>query len=146
MKVVIGSDHGAVELRQTLIAHLEANDITVLDQGCAPGESVHYPDMAAKVCKLVVSKEADKGIVLCGSGIGISIACNKINGIRCALCHDHYTAKMCRNHNDANVIAIGGRVTGPEVAKEMIDTYLEAEFEGGRHATRVGLLSALESN
>ena len=96
-----------------------------------------YPDVAKIVCNQVLSKQADFGIVVCGTGIGISIACNKVEGIRCALCHDHYTAKMAREHNNANVLALGGRTTGEEVAKDITDTFLKTEFAGAHHIKRI---------
>eukprot|EP01126_Amoeba_proteus_P040751 TRINITY_DN4364_c0_g1_i11.p1 TRINITY_DN4364_c0_g1~~TRINITY_DN4364_c0_g1_i11.p1 ORF type:complete len:110 (-),score=17.60 TRINITY_DN4364_c0_g1_i11:313-642(-) len=103
-----------------------------------------YPDVAKTLCSRIANGEFERGILLCGTGIGISISANKIPGIRCALCHDHYTAMMSRQHNDANVLALGGRTTGEEVAKEIVDTFLGTEFLGMRHATRVHKISQLE--
>ena len=108
-------------------------------------EQCDYPDVADALTKAVLKHEGSKGILICGTGIGMSIAANKVNGIRCALCHDHYTASMCRKHNDANVIAMGERVIGIEVAKDILDTYLGTDFEGGRHKTRVEKMMSLES-
>lgn len=145
MKVVIGCDHGAFELKEMIKKFLEESEgFEVKDVGIFAKESADYPDIAEKVCKEIVSGEAERGIVMCGTGIGISIASNKIHGIRCALCHNAYTAKMCREHNDANVLALGGRVTDFETAKEIVKIYLETKFSGGRHERRVNKIMALE--
>lgn len=146
MKITIGSDHGAVELKDEVKKVLaEFPDIEVKDVGTFGTTSVDYPDIAEKVCADVVSGEADRGIVLCGTGIGISIASNKIHGIRCALCNDVYSARMSREHNDANVLAMGGRVTGFGPASEIVRVWVTTEFTGGRHARRVGKIMALEN-
>lgn len=146
MKLVIGSDHGAVELKEEIkdLLKAEFSDVEVEDMGTFGKESVDYPDIAEKVCTPVAKGEADRGIVLCGTGIGISIAANKVKGIRAALCHETYTAKMSRQHNNANVLAMGGRTTGPEIAKEIVRTWMTTEFEGGRHERRVNKIMALE--
>ena len=145
MKITIGSDHGAVELKEEvkMVLH-EFEDVRVTDVGTFGTESVDYPDIAEKVCADVVSGKADRGIVLCGTGIGISIAANKINGIRAALCTDVYSAIMSRKHNDANVLAMGGRVTGIGPAGEIVRAWIRTAFEGGRHARRVDKIMALE--
>ena len=145
MKITIGSDHGAVELKEEvkMVLH-EFEDVRVTDVGTFSTESVDYPDIAEKVCADVVSGKADRGIVLCGTGIGISIAANKIDGIRAALCGDVYSAIMSRKHNDANVLAMGGRVTGIGPAGEIVRAWVCTEFEGGRHARRVDKIMALE--
>ena len=145
MKITIGSDHGAVELKEEvkMVLH-EFEDVRVTDVGTFGTESVDYPDTAEKVCADVVSGKADRGIVLCGTGIGISIAANKIDGIRAALCGDVYSAIMSRKHNDANVLAMGGRVTGIGPAGEIVRAWVCTEFEGGRHARRVDKIMALE--
>ncbi len=145
MKITIGSDHGAVELKEEvkMVLH-EFEDVRVTDVGTFGTESVDYPDIAEKVCVDVVSGKADRGIVLCGTGIGISIAANKIDGIRAALCGDVYSAIMSRKHNDANVLAMGGRVTGIGPAGEIVRAWVCTEFEGGRHARRVDKIMALE--
>ena len=145
MKITIGSDHGAVELKEEvkMVLH-EFEDVRVMDVGTFGTESVDYPDIAEKVCADVVSGKADRGIVLCGTGIGISIAANKIDGIRAALCGDVYSAIMSRKHNDANVLAMGGRVTGIGPAGEIVRAWVCTEFEGGRHARRVDKIMALE--
>ena len=145
MKITIGSDHGAVELKETVKEVLAGFDgVEVKDVGTFGTEAVDYPDIAEKVCADVVSGEAERGIVLCGTGIGISIAANKIHGIRCALCNDVYSAKMSREHNNANVLAMGGRVLGFGVASEIVRAWLTTEFAGGRHERRVNKIMALE--
>lgn len=138
--VVIGSDHGGFELKEQIRAYLvEEKMLEVIDVGTHTKDRVDYPDIGVKAAGTVLEKKAP-GIVFCGSGIGISIACNKVDGVRCALVHDAYTAQYCRLHNDANMIAIGGRTTGIEIAKQMVDIFLSTEFEGGRHADRVAKL------
>mgnify|MGYP002861135889 CR=1 FL=1 len=146
MKITIGSDHGAVQLKEEVKMVLkEFGDIEVKDVGTFGTDSVDYPDIAEKVCGDVVSGKADRGIVLCGTGIGISIASNKIKGIRCALCNDVYSAKMSRQHNNANVLAMGGRVLGFGPAGEIVRAFVTTEFEGGRHERRVNKIMALEN-
>ena len=146
MKITIGSDHGAVELKDEVKKVLaEFPDIEVKDVGTFGTEAVDYPDIAEKVCADVTSGAADRGIVLCGTGLGISIASNKIHGIRCALCGDVFSARMSREHNDANVLAMGGRVTGYGPAGEIVRVWVTTEFTGGRHARRVGKIMALEN-
>eukprot|EP00455_Lapot_gusevi_P012570 TRINITY_DN159_c0_g1_i1.p2 TRINITY_DN159_c0_g1~~TRINITY_DN159_c0_g1_i1.p2 ORF type:complete len:157 (+),score=65.84 TRINITY_DN159_c0_g1_i1:78-548(+) len=140
-KIVIGADHGGYALKEELKEFMRTQNVEVIDVGTFNCEKVDYPDVAASVCEKVLSNEAEKGIVVCGTGIGISIAANKIEGIRCALCHDHYTALMARQHNDANVISIGGRTTGPEVAKEIVSVYLNTDFAGAHHVARVAKLN-----
>ena len=145
MKITIGSDHGAVQLKEEVKMVLkEYGDVEVKDVGTFGTDSVDYPDIAEKVCGDVVSGKADRGIVLCGTGIGISIAANKIKGIRCALCNDVFSAKMSRQHNDANVLAMGGRVLGFGPAGEIGRAFVEGKFEGGRHERRVNKIMALE--
>lgn len=145
MNITIGSDHGGVELKEEvkMVLH-EFGDVHVKDVGTFGRESVDYPDIAEKVCADVVSGKADRGIVLCGTGIGISIAANKIHGIRAALCTDVYSAIMSRKHNDANVLAMGGRVTGFGPAGEIVRAWIRTEAEGGRHARRVEKMMALQ--
>lgn len=145
MKITIGSDHGAVALKDEVKMVLkEYEDIKVTDVGTFGTESVDYPDIAEKVCADVTSGAADFGIVLCGTGIGISIAANKVKGIRCALCNDVYSAKKARQHNNANVLAMGGRVLGFGPAGEIVRAFVESTFEGGRHERRVNKIMALE--
>ena len=146
MNITIGSDHGAVALKDEVKMVLkEYEDIKVTDVGTFGTESVDYPDIAEKVCADVTSGKADLGIVLCGTGIGISIAANKVKGIRCALCNDVYSAKKAREHNNANVLAMGGRVLGFGPAGEIVRAFVESSFEGGRHARRVDKMMALEN-
>lgn len=144
MKIAIGSDHGAFALKQELIPYIRAAGHEIVDVGVYEEKRVDYPDIAVAICAKVTSGECERGIALCGTGIGISIACNKVNGIRCALCHDHFTAKLCRMHNNANVLAMGGRTTGPEVAKEIVDAFLTTAFEGDRHVARLEKIAAIE--
>lgn len=146
MKITIGSDHGAVELKEEVKKVLaEFEGVEVKDVGTFGTDSVDYPDIAEKVCADVTSGEAERGIVLCGTGIGISISANKIKGIRCALCNEVYSAKMSREHNNANVLAMGGRVIGYGVAAEIVRTWMTTDFAGGRHERRVNKIMALES-
>lgn len=146
MKLTIGSDHGAVELKETVKAVLaEYPDIEVNDVGTFGTESVDYPDIAQKVCAEIVEGRSERGIVLCGTGIGISIAANKIKGIRCALCNDVFSAKKSREHNDANVLAMGGRVLGFGPAEEITRAWLETPFSNDeRHLRRIGKITALD--
>lgn len=141
--IYIGCDHGGYSLKLELMGYLEKNGFEFIDMGCN-GEAVDYPDIAEKVCEKVLESGENKGILICGTGIGISMAANKIKGIRAALCADWYSAKYTRLHNDANVICMGGRTTGAGSAVEMLDVFLHTEFEGGRHATRIGKIAKLE--
>ena len=145
MKITIGSDHGAVELKEAVKNVLADMKIEFNDVGTFGTDSVDYPDIAEKVCAEVVSGKSERGIVLCGTGIGISIAANKIKGIRCALCNDVYSAKKSREHNNANVLAMGGRVLGVGLAEEIVRAWFTAEFEGGRHERRINKIAALEN-
>ena len=145
MKITIGSDHGAVELKESVKNVLADMKIEFNDVGTFGTDSVDYPDIAEKVCAEVVSGKSERGIVLCGTGIGISIAANKIKGIRCALCNDVYSAKKSREHNNANVLAMGGRVLGVGLAEEIVRAWFTAEFEGGRHERRINKIAALEN-
>ena len=147
MKIVIGCDHGALELKKEVLKVLaEFKDIETEDVGTFDAESVDYPDIAEKVCEKITSGEAERGIVLCGTGIGISIAANKIKGIRAALCGDVFSARMSREHNDANVLAMGGRVTGFGPAGEIVRTWVNTEFsQGERHIRRIEKMMALEN-
>ena len=145
MKIAVGSDHGGIHLKNHIREYLTAKGIEVLDCGTYTEESTDYPDYAAKVCQAINTGEAERGILVCGTGIGISIAANKIKGIRAALCHETYTAKMSREHNNANVLAMGGRTTGFEIADEIVRTWMKTEFAGGRHERRVNKIMALEA-
>ena len=145
MTVSIASDHAGYELRQKVKKHLEEKGFTVLDGGAPNGtDSFSYVDAGIKVAEDVVNGRADRGIAICGTGIGISLVCNKYKGIRCALCSNEFMAKMSRQHNDANVLAFGARVVGKGVALGMVDAFFEEEFQGGRHADRVNGIRAVE--
>lgn len=142
--IAIGSDHGGYELKEHVKKHLEEKGIEVKDFGVFSEESVDYPDCARPVCEAVLNGEAERGILFCGTGIGISMAANKFNGIRAALCSDVFSAKMAKEHNNANIICLGGRVTGRELAFMIVDTFFDAEFRGGRHQTRIDKIHAIE--
>ena len=137
MKIVIGSDHGGYELKKMLIGVLEEKGMEVADLGCHSTESVDYPDFAELVCNHIADGEADRGILICGTGIGMSLAANRNRKIRAALCHDEYTARMSRAHNDANVLCLGARVLGPGVVEGIVDVWLKTLFEGDRHIRRI---------
>ena len=138
MKLVIGNDHAGVEFKEKLVKALEERGHEVINVGTDSLESVDYPDIAVLVGEKALDGEAKFGILICGTGIGISIAANKIKGIRAALVHNEFTAKLARLHNDANVIALGARVIGDELGLVCVETFINTEFEGGRHARRVG--------
>lgn len=138
MKIAIGNDHAGVEFKNTIKEHLRKQGHEVINVGTDTLDSVDYPDIAKEVSNLVVSGKAEYGILICGTGIGISIAANKNEGIRAALCTNEFTARLSRQHNNANIIALGARVLGDELAKACVDVFLNTEFEGGRHAKRVG--------
>lgn len=134
----IGSDHGGYELKQEIMALLKDKGYEFKDFGCYSSEAIDYPDVAKSVTKEVIDGTMEKGILICGTGIGISIAANKVKGIRCALCSDHFSAVATREHNDANVLALGGRNTGPEVAKDIVMAFLTTEFShADRHQRRI---------
>lgn len=144
-EIVIGSDHGGFALKKELIAHLITKGMPIEDVGCYNEESMDYPDIALKAAKKVAAGK--RGILICGTGIGMSIAANKVKGIRAALCHDEFTARMGREHNDANILVLGGRVTKPEMAIKILGIWLTTEFLGEkeeRHARRVGKICAYE--
>lgn len=144
--IAIGSDHAGFELKKAVISWLKENNITYMEFGSIEGESCDYPQVAEEVCGRVLNGGAEKAILICGTGIGISMAANKIKGIRAALCTDSYMAKYTRLHNDANVLCMGGRVIGAGVAEDIVDTFLHTDFEGGRHQRRVDMISAIENN
>ncbi|TVY09279.1 ribose 5-phosphate isomerase B [Paenibacillus cremeus] len=145
MKIAMGADHAGYRLKDELKPFIEALGHQVEDCGAGGSESVDYPDFALAVCEKVVAGEADKGILICGTGIGMTIAANKVPGIRCALVHDLFSAKATREHNDSNVLSMGERVIGPGVAQEIVKIWLETEFSGGeRHVNRVCKVKALE--
>lgn len=142
--LAIGCDHGGFELKNHIINHLKDRNTEIKDFGCFDEISCDYPDIARTVCESVVSGECDRGILVCGTGIGMSMAANKIKGIRAAHLTDVYSAKMTKMHNNANVICLGGRVTGRELAFMIVDAWLDAEFAGGRHQTRIDKIAELE--
>lgn len=145
MKIAIGTDHAAYEVKNELVAFLKQKGHDVTDCSEPDGTRVDYPDIAERVAHRVLAKEVEYGVLLCGTGIGVSIAANKVPGIRAALCHDAYTAAMARLHNDAHVVCAGARVVGPEVIKQIVEVFLTTAFEGGRHGCRVEKIMALEN-
>lgn len=144
-KVYLGSDHGGFELKNALAAHLREQGWETEDLGCYSAESCDYPDFAAAVGRAVAANEGTLGLLVCGTGIGMSLAANKIPGVRAAVCGDVYSAKMTRRHNDANILCLGARVTGPGLAEEIADAFFSSSFEGGRHARRVAKIAELET-
>ena len=145
-RIAFGADHAGFELKQHLVARLRAAGHEIVDHGTDSTESVDYPAFCAAAARSVRDGEADVGIVLGGSGQGEQLAANKVRGVRAALCNCLYTARMAREHNDANVLSIGARVVGVGLAEEIVDTFLSTPFEGGRHARRVAQLTELEEN
>lgn len=145
MKIAIGSDHGGFSVKEIAKPHLEKLGYEVIDFGTNTPDSCHYPIYAEKVARAVAAGEADRGILICGTGIGMSIAANKIPGIRAAAVSDCFTAKATRQHNDSNILCLGERTVGPGLALMLMETFLTTEFEGGRHQTRVDMISALEN-
>ena len=145
MKVAIASDHGGINIREEIKSLLTELGIEFEDFGCECETSVDYPDYALPVAEKVASGEFDRGILICGTGIGMSIAANKVKGIRCALVHDMFSAKATREHNDSNVLAMGERVIGPGLAREIAKIWLTTEFEGGRHTNRVNKIHNIEN-
>ena len=142
--IALACDHGALELKEAIKAHLEQKGLACKDFGTYTKDSCDYPDFGAAAARAVASGECETGIVCCTTGIGISIAANKVKGVRCALLHDHMSARLTRQHNDANMMALGAAVTPPMMALELVDIFLNTEFEGGRHQRRVDKLTALE--
>ena len=144
--IVLANDHSAVDLKKEIRAHLEEKGITVLDIGANTTESCDYPAFGERAGRMVVSGEADLGILICGTGVGISLAANKVKGIRACVCSEPYTAKLSRVHNNSNVLAFGARVVGSELAKMITEAWLDAEFEGGRHERRVNMIMDIENS
>ena len=142
--IVLAADHGGFHLKEEVKKYHEAKGVEIMDVGTYTADSVDYPDMAVKGCEKILSGECEKGIFFCGTGVGISIAANKVKGIRACCCSDHFSAKYTRLHNDANVLCLGGRVVGAGIACELADLFIETEFEGGRHARRVDKIMAIE--
>ncbi|KAJ49146.1 ribose 5-phosphate isomerase B [Clostridium tetanomorphum] len=145
MKIALGSDHAGLPLKREIIKHLEGKGIQVQDFGTLTEDSCDYPDYAIKVAEEVAAKRYDFGILVCGTGIGISIAANKVPGVRAALCGDTFSAHACREHNDANILALGQRVVGVGLALDIVDNFLSAKYEGGRHQKRIDKISCIES-
>lgn len=146
MKIVMGADHAGYRLKDELKPLIESMGHEIIDVGCHCGDSVDYPDYALEACNKVVSGEADKGILICGTGIGMTIAANKIPGIRCALVHDTFSAKATREHNDSNVLALGERVIGPGLAQDIVSIWLQTEFSNAeRHQNRVNKVTEIEN-
>ncbi len=146
MKIAIGCDHGGLEHKNAIVEHLKENGFEVTDFGIYEQKPVDYPEIALKVCKAIVSGECERGILVCGTGIGMSIAANKVDGIRAAACSEHFSAKFTRLHNNSNVLCLGGRVIGVGTAIELADLFVNTEFEGGRHQLRVDKIMAIEEN
>ena len=144
MKIALGSDHGGYALKCKIKEHLEGQGYECVDFGCHSLESCDYPDFGEAAARAVAAGDCPRGIVICTTGIGISMSANKVKGIRCALCGDSYSAEMTRRHNDANVLAMGAGIIGPNLAKKITEVFLTTEFEGGRHARRVGLLDNIQ--
>lgn len=144
-RIVLSSDHAAIALRAAIAAHIAGKGWEVVDIGPVTPESTPYPQHGEAAARRVASGDCDLGIVLCGTGQGIMMAANKVAGIRCGVCSDTFSARMIRMHNDANMLSLGARVVGEGLALEIVDAFLSAEFEGGRHATRVAMIDAIEA-
>ena len=145
MKIALGCDHGGLDLKEKVKAHLEARGFEIQDCGTYTTDSCHYPIYGARAAQAVADGRCDLGIVICGTGIGISMAANKVKGIRCALCSDTFSAKMTRIHNNSNMLALGAGCVGPLMARQIITAFLNTDFEGGRHQRRVDKMMAIES-
>ena len=146
MKIAIGNDHAAVEMKNEIKAYLEAKGIEVVNVGVDTTESCNYPVMGYKVARLVADGQVDGGVLICGTGVGISLAANKVKGIRACVCSDPYTAKLSKQHNNTNIVAFGARVIGIETAKMIVDEWLGARFEGGRHQGRLDMIAEIEDS
>lgn len=144
MNIIIASDHGGYELKEVIKQHIEQLGHTVTDAGCTSTASVDYPDYAFPICEKVANGEYDRGILICGTGIGMSICANKVKGIRCALCSEPVSAALTRRHNNSNVLAMGARIIGVEMAKEIVSTFLSTPFDGGRHENRLTKITMYE--
>ncbi len=142
--IVVGSDHGGYELKQVVLDALQRRGIECADYGTDGPDSVDYPDYAAKVAGAVSSGEAESGVLICGTGIGMSISANKFNGVRAALVHDEFTAQMAKEHNNANILVMGGRVLTLDQGKKFVEIWLDTQFEGGRHQNRLDKITAIE--
>ncbi|WP_427112799.1 ribose 5-phosphate isomerase B [Megasphaera sueciensis] len=144
MKLVIGSDHGGFALKENIKGYLQEQGIEFTDYGTMTPERCDYPVIAKKVAEAVADGTFDRGILICGTGIGVGIAANKVHGIRAALCHDCFSAEYSRRHNDANILTMGERVIGPGLAREIVKIWLDTPFDGGRHAVRVGMINEMD--
>ena len=144
MKIAIGNDHVAVEMKKEIKEYLESMGHEVVDVGTNSSERFDYPVSGYKVGKMVASGQVDKGVLICGTGVGISLAANKVHGVRAVVCSEPYTARLSRQHNNSNIIAFGARVIGIETAKMIVDEWLKAEFEGGRHQKRIDMITKIE--
>lgn len=145
MKIAIGCDHGGFEHKNAVCEHLKERGFDVIDCGIYENKSVDYPDIAVKVCEQITSGNCEQGILICGTGIGMSLAANKVKGIRAACCSDHFSAKYTRLHNNSNILCLGGRVIGIGTALELVDLFVNTEFEGGRHQNRIDKITAIEN-
>ena len=144
MKIAIGNDHTGVALKRMLVDYLSAQGHEIDNLGTDDTSASNYPVIAARVANAVVSGQYERGILICGTGIGISIAANKVPGVRCALCSEPVSAKLCRSHNNANIVAMGARMIGPVMAQNIVDAFLNTDFDGGRHQTRLDLVTRIE--
>ena len=144
MKIVIGNDHAAVDMKWAIKEYMEFLGYKVINVGTNENKSCDYPDIAAVACEKIIKKEVDLGILICGTGVGMSLAANKIKGRRACVCSETYSARLCREHNNANVLCFGERVIGIETAKEMVKAFLNANFEGGKHEVRVNKIMSIE--
>ena len=144
MKIAIGCDHGALELKNTVVSHLKEKGYEVQDFGTHTLDSCDYPDFADALCNAITSGECERGILICGTGIGMSMAANKHKGIRAACCSDTFSARLTREHNDANVLCFGARVVGEGLAYDLADLFVSTDYEGGKHARRVAMVDALD--
>lgn len=145
MKLAIGNDHIAIDMKNEIKEHLESRGIEVIDVGTNTAERFHYPISGYRVARMVSAGEVDGGVLICGTGVGISLAANKVHGIRACVCSEPYTAKLSKQHNNTNIVAFGSRVIGIETAKMIVDEWLDAEFEGGRHQTRIDMIAEIEA-
>ena len=146
MKLAIGNDHVAIDMKKEIKEYLESKGYEVVDVGTNSTERFNYPVSGFKVAKMVANKEVDAGVLICGTGVGISLSANKVRGIRACVCSDPYTAKLSKQHNNTNIIAFGARVIGIETAKMIVDEWLNAEYEGGRHQTRIDMIAEIEES
>ncbi len=145
MKIAIGNDHAAVELKIIIMEYLKGKGHEIINCGTDTGDSTDYPLYSKAVCEKVTNKEADSGILICGTGVGMAITANKFHGIKAVVCSEPYSAKLSKEHNNTNVLSLGSRVVGSELAKMIVDTWMEADYEGGRHQKRIDLINDFES-